>query len=64
MLRADAGIVEAGGDGVDRGDLSKFVLTEIALHPVEDAESARGDGGSGLEGVYASSCSLAANQTH
>ena len=64
MLRADAGIVEPGGDGVDRRDLAKFVLAEIAFHPVKDAETSGCDGGGGLEGVHASARGLTANQPH
>ena len=29
VLRADAGVIQTGGDGVDRCDLAVFVLTEV-----------------------------------
>ena len=51
VLRPDAGVVQAGGDGVDRGDLPVRVLTEVGLHAVEDAQLSGGDGGGGVRRV-------------
>ena len=62
VLRADAGIVQTGGNGVHRGDLAVFILAEIGLHAVENAQSARVDGGGGLKGVYAAACRFTADE--
>lgn len=40
VLRADTGVIQTGGDGVNRSDLAVFVLAEIALHTVENAQTA------------------------
>ena len=64
VLRADAGVIQTGGDGVNRGDLTVFVLAEIALHAVEDAQTAGGDGRRGLRGVHAAACGLTADQAN
>jgi len=37
VLGADAGVVEAGGDGVDVGGLAVVVLEDVGKRPVEDA---------------------------
>ena len=41
VLRADAGIVQSGGDGVHRRDLSVLILAEIGFHAVENAQARR-----------------------
>ena len=38
VLRPDTRIVKACGNGVDRSNLSVFVLAEIGFHAVEDAK--------------------------
>ena len=43
VLRPHAGIVEAGGNRVGVPDLAVFVLEEIGLVPVEDADPSRRD---------------------
>ena len=64
MLRADARVVEAGGDRVDRRDLAVLVLAEVGLHAMEDAEAAGIDRGRRLEGVDASARGLTADELH
>ena len=64
VLRADAGIIQTGGDGVNRRDLTVLILAEIGLHAVENAQTARIDGGCSLEGVDAAACGLTADQAH
>ena len=41
VLRADAGVVQTGGDGVHRRDLAVLVLAEVGLHAVENAQPDR-----------------------
>lgn len=53
MFGADAGIVEACGNGIDFGDVSIFVLAKNGFHAVEDADGAFGDGGCMVGGVHA-----------
>ena len=48
VLRADARVVQPGGQGVHRGDLPVLVLAEVGLHAVENSQPAGGDGGGGL----------------
>ena len=62
VLRADARVVQPGGDGVDRGDLAVLVLAEVGLHAVENAQPAGGDGGGGLRGVHPPSGGLTADE--
>ncbi len=45
MLRTDAGVVQAGRDGVRLLDLAVLVLHEVAAHAVDDARHAPPDGG-------------------
>src|SRR5580698_5392397 len=37
VLRADGGVVEAGGDGVRLRDLAGVVLEDVAVGPLQDA---------------------------
>ncbi len=62
VLRPDAGIVQTGGDGVNRRDLAKLVLAEVAFHTVEDAQPTGGHRGRGLKGIHAPACGLTADQ--
>ena len=64
MLRADARVVEAGRDRVNRCDLAILVLAEVGLHAVENAETAGVDRGRRLEGVDASARRLTADELH
>ena len=64
VLRADAGIIQPCGNGVDRCDLAVFILAEIGLHAVENAQPAGVDGGSCFKGIDAAACRLAADQAH
>ena len=64
MFRTDTGIVKSCGNGVNGCDLTVFILAEIGLHPVEDADSAGIDGCRRFKGVNASACRFAANQTN
>ncbi len=45
VLRADAGVVEAGGDGVRLPHLASVVLEEVGVGAVEDAGPAVDEGG-------------------
>ena len=62
VLRADAGVVQTGRDGVDGRDLAVFVLAEVGLHAVEDAQTAGRHGRSGLRRIDAASGGLTADQ--
>ena len=64
MLRTNAGVVQTGRNGVNGSDLSLFVLEEIGLHAVENAQTALGNGGSVQLGFDALSGSFCAYQTH
>ena len=64
VLRADAGVIQTGGDGVNRSDLTVLVLAEIALHAVENAQTAGSDGRGGLCGVDTAACGFTADQAH
>ena len=45
VFGADAGVVQAGGDGVDVGGLAVFVLQDVGEGAVEDAGAAVVEGG-------------------
>ena len=62
VLRAHAGIIQAGGDGIHRGDLAVFILAEIALHAVEDTRAAGSHGGGGFRGIHPPAGGLAADK--
>ena len=62
MLGANTRVVKTRTNGVHRCDLAILVLAEVALHPVEDAERARGHGRGGLRGVHAPPGGLAADE--
>ena len=64
MLRSNAGIIQTCRDGIYRCDLSIFILTEIRLHAVEDAETARSDRRSGQRRIHALAGCLTADQLH
>ena len=64
MFRADAGIVQSGGDGVHRRDLSVLILAEVGFHTMENAQPPGVDGGCRLEGVDTSPGRLAADEPH
>ena len=65
VLRADAGIVQPCGNGVDRGDLAVLILAEVGLHAVENTLRGRCCyGGGSLNGVDTPSRCLAADQPH
>ena len=51
VLRPDAGVIKAGGNGIHRRDLAELILTEIALHAVENTRPPGGDGGRRFGGV-------------
>ena len=52
MQRPDARIVQSGGNRVGLFYLSVFVLNDVGACPVDDANLAQPDGGSGLSGFY------------
>ena len=64
VFGTDTGIVKSCGNGVNGCDLTVFILAEIGLHPVEEADSAGIDGCRRFKGVNASACRFAANQTN
>ena len=64
MLRTDAGIVKPCGDGVHGSDLTVFVLAEVGLHTVENAEPSGVDGSGGFKGVNAPARCLTSDQFH
>ena len=54
VLGADAGVVEAGADGVDIGGLAVFVLEDVGHHAVQDTGFSLGESGGVLtEGAAA-----------
>ena len=61
MLGADAGVIKTGGYGINRSNLAVFILQEVALHAVEDAQLAVSHGCGVLGIVYAQACSLYAD---
>ena len=64
VLRPDPGVIQPGGNRIDRGDLPIFVLAEQALHPVEYANPSRADGCCRLKGIDPAACCLTADQLH
>ena len=64
VLGADAGIIKAGRDGVYRRDLAVFILQEVGLHAVENAQATVSDS-SGVFGIiHAEAGRFNANQAH
>ena len=64
MLGSDTRIIKSGGDRINGSDLAELILTEIGLHAVEDTESSGIDRGSRLEGIDASACGLASDESY
>ena len=56
-------IVKAGGDRVDRSDLSVFILTEVGLHAVEYTKLSSCDSCRCLKCINTSACCLTADQS-
>ena len=64
VFRADAGIVQTGGDGMSVDDLPVIILQEIGLVAVEDARLAAFQRGGVLTGFDAVAGRLDADQAH
>ena len=64
VLRANTGIIQASGDGIDWGNLPVFVLAEIGFHPMENAELSGGDSRRRFKRVYAPPGSFTSYQAH
>ena len=64
VLRSDSGIIQSRGNGVYRGNLSEFILTEVGLHAVENAQLSYRNGGRSFLRIHPSSCGLTANQLY
>lgn len=62
MLRADAGVVQSGRDGVRLGDLALVVLEDVGARAVQDAGLPRGEGRRVLAGLHPVPGGLAAHQ--
>ena len=64
VLRSDARVIQSRGDGVDRCNLPVFILAEVGLHAVEDAQLSGGDGGRRLRRIHAPARGLAADKLY
>ena len=64
VLGADARIIKAGRDGIYGRDLAVFILQELGLHAVENAQATVSDS-SGVFGIiHAEAGRFNANQAH
>ena len=62
VLRPDTGIIESCGNGINRCDLSVFILTEVGFHPVKDARFSGGYGGCRFKCIRTSSGGFASDE--
>ena len=64
MFRSDTRVIQSCGNRVNRSNLSIFILTEVGLHTMEDAQTTGSNRSRCLCGIDTSSCCLTTDKTH
>ena len=64
MLRANTGVVQAGGDGINRQRITFTILQVITFETVNRAFAAKGQGGSVFVGIQAFARRFNTDQFH
>ena len=64
MFRSDSRIIQTGRNRVNRCNLTKFILTEIRFHTVENARPPCCDRCCRFRCIHAPACRFTSNQSH